>query len=439
MRNSIRSQLLWTLLGGVGILLSAAAAGVYLEILEEIGELFDIQLQQAAYTFQRLPNPAVLPTVPATAEDDDPLDQLVLEVRRPGNDIPVYHSRPHVVLPADAPAGFSTAVLEGREWRIYRVEFDDRNVEVGQPLAVRRAAANEIAVRLLAPLLVALLVAGVLIWFGVGRGLKPLEHTTRDVRRRSPVDLAPLAVDGLPGELTPLVASLNELMARLARALKMQKNFVSDAAHELLTPLAGLQLQVQLLDRVSDAAERASVRADLRAGVARAIHLARQLLTLARQDPERPLSDAVIDLGAVMDETVARCAVLARVRDISLEPVRAAPLPVRGDRHDLHILLENLVDNAVKYTPRGGRVAVSAARVDGRATLTVADSGRGVPEAELERLFDRFYRRPGEEAMGSGLGLAIAREIAVRHGATLTLENGGALGGLVAHCRFPEG
>lgn len=434
--TSIRRRLLWTLLVGVGVLLSAAAAGVYVEVLEEIDELFDIQLQQAAHTFPRLSDASVLPAVTAGGDEDNPLERLVVEVRRPGVAAPVYHSLTHALLPADAPAGWSTRKIDGARWRIYRVDLDGRSVAVGQPLAVRRAVAGQIAAQLLLPLLAALPVVGLLIWLGVGRGLRPLERTARDVQRRSPVDLSPLPVAALPRELTPLVTSLNELMARLERALKLQKDFVADAAHELLTPLTALQLQVQLLERVGNGTERAGVQAELRAGLARTIHLARQLLTLARQDPERPVPHAVVDLAALASEIVATRAVVARARDIDLGLARATPARVVGDRDALRILLENLVDNAVKYTPRGGRVDVTACADDGRATLTVSDSGHGIPPPELQRVFDRFYRRVGQEATGSGLGLAIAREIATRHGACLTLTNGGALGGLVAECRF---
>lgn len=438
---SIRRRLMWILLAGIGVLLCVAAAGVYLEIADEIGEMFDVQLQQAAYTFPRVGTAAVLPPVTRGGDDDNPLAKLVVEVRRNGLSTPVYHSLEHALLPANAPPGWSTIRIGGHSWRLYTTRFDGRSVEVSQPLAVRQAAVGEIAIQMLLPLLVVLPLVGLVIWFGVGRGLRPLAETATAVQGRSPRALDTLPTTGLPRELAPLVAALNDLMTRLDDEINAQKAFIADAAHALLTPLTALQLQVQLLDRAADEAERISAQAELRAGLSRSIHLARQLLTLAREHPEFSAPTKTVDLATLAKETIDVRTALARSRSLSIGTTGLTPAPILGDPNGLRILLGTLIDNAVKYTPQGGRVAVTtfyaSLSADSSVILRVEDSGPGIAPDDMTRVFDRFYRSPNQTESGSGLGLAIARKIAQRHGATLTLNNGGALGGVIAECRFP--
>lgn len=441
--TSIRRRLLWRLLSGIGALLLAAGAAVYVEIRDEVDELFDAQLQEAAHAFPQL-EPSALTPVPGRASgaeedtEDQPLRGLVVEVRRADAVGPVYHSRRRALLPEQPTPGWSTVAIAGQPWRVFSVEQAGRRVEVGQPLAVRDEAAAEIAAQVLLPLAAALPVAGALIWFGIGRGLRPLECTAEEIRRRSHADLRPLPRNALPAELAPLADALDELMARLAAALAAQKNFVADAAHELQTPLTALRLQAQLLARAGTEAERAAALGELRAGIERAIHLVRQLLTLARQAPERPLAQERVDLAALAQEAATAQASAAAARHIALGVSAQAMAAVIGERESLRILLANLLDNALKYTPAGGRVTVSVAAHPGECTLVVEDSGAGIPETELARVCDRFYRIPGSAAPGSGLGLAIVSEIARRHGAELRLARSDGLGGLRAAVRFPR-
>ncbi|HEX7381360.1 MAG TPA: ATP-binding protein [Nevskiaceae bacterium] len=434
--NSIRRRLLWVLLAGVGALLCAAAAGVYVQTVDEIDELFDAQLQQVAYSFP--PTAAVDTLLPVTAggDEDNPRERLVIEVRRPGLAQPVYHSRAHVPLPADAPDGWSTVRIEGTRWRLYRIHRENRLVTVAQPLGVRRAAANEIAVQLLLPLAVVLPLIGVLVWFGIGRGLRPLARAAETVERRSAQDLSPLPDASSPVELQPLTQALNNLMSRLDRALQTQKRFVADAAHELLTPLTAVQLQAQLLERASDPAAREDAQAELRGGLTRAIHLVRQLLALARQDPENALPATDIDLAGLTQGVVAGHMAQAQARGTQLAITHLSAARARGSAEDVRTLLANLVDNAIKYTPPGGIVDVSLEHTADEVIVRVEDSGPGIPEDQRAHAFDRFYRLPGLEATGTGLGLSIARRIAERHGATLTLGRSQLLAGLKVECRF---
>ncbi|TAM12970.1 MAG: two-component sensor histidine kinase [Nevskiaceae bacterium] len=435
--TSIRKRLLWRLLASIGLLLCVAAVAVYALISDEINEQFDSQLEQAAYTFSEAPlaGQSALPAWIHTTTADNPLHGLVVEVRRRDTGELVYHSHEPALLPADSAPGPATVHIGHRHWRTFTRLTQGSRIVVGQPMKVREMAIAEIAISVLLSLLPALPISAGLIWFGVGRGLEPLDRFATDVRGRSSDDLSPL-LNPMPKELTPLAESLNGLMARLEHALQARKDLVSDAAHELLTPLTAIQLQAQLLARVETPELRKQALAELRAGLQRSVHLTRQLLTLARHDPEAPLAMTDVDLPALVRDTVATHITAAQARNINLGVAQTSPVTLHGDAEALRTLLSNLIDNAVKYTPANGQVDVSVSTDGATAILRVEDSGPGIPLADVRRVFDRFYRSPGSGATGSGLGLSIVRRIATRHGAEVTLHNGGALGGAVAACRF---
>jgi two-component system OmpR family sensor kinase len=267
--------------------------------------------------------------------------------------------------------------------------------------------------------------------------LKPLESLAAAVKSRSPTSLRPLD-SRVPQEIEPVVASLNDLLARLTRALELQRAFVADAAHALRTPLTALNLQIQLAERADTPEERAAALATVKDGVSRATHLVEQLLTLARQEPEaadRPMT--TIDLGELASEVVAAYAALAEAKNVDLGLSRRDEgVVVTGERDALRTLLSNLVDNALRYTPSGGRVDVAAIRESEHAVLEIADTGPGIPAEERERVFDRFYRVAGSDVPGSGLGLAIVRSVAARHGAQVRLEARPDGGGLRVRVEF---
>jgi two-component system OmpR family sensor kinase len=288
------------------------------------------------------------------------------------------------------------------------------------------------------PLLLLLPLLGVLVWVVVGRGMDPLRRAALEVSQRSPDALQPIAQNGLPEEVQPLIGSLNGLLGRLSHALEAQRAFVADAAHALRTPVTALQLQIQLLERAQSVDERDAATARLKDGLKRMTHLVEQLLTLARQDPAQQLRVAQdVPLDALASEVLAEQSVLAEAKSIDLGLARAEPLKVSGDRESLRVLLSNLVDNAIRYTPSGGRVDVAVAIEDGRPVLSVEDSGPGIPPHERARVFDRFYRVESSDASGSGLGLAIVRNVAERHGAQIELDSGGGGRGLKVSVRFP--
>jgi two-component system OmpR family sensor kinase len=345
-----------------------------------------------------------------------------------------------VPLAPHAELGFSTEMTARGEWRVYSAIVGDNVVQLAQPLSIRNRLAAGVAWRTLWPLVLLLPFLGLAVWLIVGRGLAPLQRVTRALDTRHPEALDPLPDTRLPEEVQPVVHALNALLARLATALDTQKAFVADAAHELRTPLAAVQIQAQLVARAQDDASRKEALADLQAGIARATRLAEQLLALARSDPDSKAPMQGVDLHALVDECVGASVLLAQERGVDLGIETSEAATVTGDRDALRVMLNNVIDNATKYTPRGGRVDVSL-KVEGRPVVRVADSGPGIPAEERNLVFDRFYRagegasRARTDVSGSGLGLAIVRRIALQHGATVEL-GGSPAGGLLVTVRF---
>ncbi len=279
---------------------------------------------------------------------------------------------------------------------------------------------------------------GLLTWWLVGRGLRPLGRLAQSVQARTPDSLDVLPAGDVPEEVRPLVDSLNDLLTRLKVALDAQRAFVGDAAHELRTPLTALQLQTQLVERASSESDRTVALADLKQGLQRATHTVQQMLTLARQEPEAAAVEfADVRLAEVVRESVTEHLRLAEARHIDLGVVQADEAAVvRGDAGALKILLANLIGNALRYAPEGGRVDVSCLMTDGVGCLEVADNGPGIPPEDRQRVFDRFYRRGS--GSGAGLGLAIVQTIARRHGAAVALGDADG-GGLKVRVTFPRG
>jgi two-component system OmpR family sensor kinase len=315
-------------------------------------------------------------------------------------------------------------------------------LQVAHAMDERREIAAQTALRTLLPLAALIPLLGVLIWYAVGRGMRPLDAMSRAVAKRRPDALAPLVDKDLPRELKPLAGSLNALLARLDGALSAQRRFTADAAHELRTPLAALRLQVDLAARASDGSKRTEALDELRAGVDRAAHLVEQLLTMARLEPEAsPRAFGPVDLVALAKEALVARSALATDRKVDLGLSRGAPVAVRGDSTTLAVLIANLLDNALRYTPAGGRIDVAIDDEDGAAVLSVSDTGPGIPAEEHERVFERFRRGTSSAApgtsTGSGLGLSIVRRVADAHGATVTLGDRAGASGLEVGVRFP--
>jgi two-component system, OmpR family, sensor kinase len=429
---SIRRRLLAALLGALLVAGLIAAVATYLSARDEVDALLDEELRQVALSLR---DHSQLDLARLERASHDPELRVLVQIWDPAFTRP-YSSRVADPLPRQTTEGYVTLESAGRAWRVYTALSSKQTIQVAQPTALRTELAVRTAGRLLAPVLIVLPFLGLFGWWIVGRGLAPLAAVADTLARRDPTSLDPIAADDLPIEVRPLVDSLNGLLVRLGHAFETQRRFAADAAHELRSPLTALMLQVSLAERAKTPEERATAFARVEQGVQRASRLVRQLLTMARLDPdaaERP--SRPVDLSLIAASTVEELRPLADAKAIRLG-VDSEPAWLNGQEDALQILVANLVDNAIRHTPQGGRIDIRVSR-NGGAVLSVADTGPGVPPDERARVFDRFYRGRDAPAGGSGLGLAIVQQIAQMHGGSVELGEPGTGGGLLVRARFP--
>jgi two-component system OmpR family sensor kinase len=428
--TSIRRQLIIGLLAVVALAAFLGAAAVYRQARAELDQMFDYQLKQMALSLaDQSFGGAFAGSVP---EDFDFAIQVwSTEGAR------LYFSHPHSALPNRARLGYETVATAEGPWRVFGIQQRGVTIQVAQPMRVREEFAAAAALRTIKPFIVLLPALALLVWFLIGRGLRPLETVANAVKARTPSALAPLPVDGLPDEVRPLVLELNELLTRLSQALAAQRQFVADAAHELRTPLTALRLHTQLAERARGDDERHAASRTMSEGLQRATRVVEQLLTLARQEPEAAAQKAApVELSELARSVAADHALLAEAKSIDLGIARGDPATVMGVAESLRALLSNLVDNAIRYTPAGGRVDISTYADATMAVIEVADSGPGIPVEDRERVFDRFYRRASEET-GSGLGLAIVKRVVERHRGRIMLADGVGGHGLRVRVELP--
>ncbi len=430
--NSIRARLLLALIILVAFASMLAAVVTYRRVLSETSTLFDYQLRQMALSLRSQISLAPRIEVPPDQGDTDFVVQIwdIFGAR-------TYLSRPGLPMINQTVLGYADLKLRGEAWRAFGLQTPDGVIQIAQPVRVREELARAAAARVTIPLAFLLPVMLIAVAWSVRRGLQPLKYVAAEVQRRDARSLTPLSEENLPVEIAPLVGELNRLLARLQNAFAAQQAFISDAAHELRSPLTALRLQLQLLDRAADESAAGEARIRLGAAVERAIHLAEQLLALARSDREDTVGGfEAVDLAAAAAAAIADTHDLALTRHIDLSLDAPSHLWVRGDPEAMRILVRNLVDNAVRYTPPTGSVEVRCRTSAEGAVLTVSDTGPGIAAADRERVFDRFYRRATVQEGGTGLGLAIVKAIAERHGAQVALDEAPA-GGLRVAVRFP--
>jgi len=435
MRSLRRSLLVWSLaivlLGGV-----IAAGVVFWQARSQANELFDYQLRQLAFTLR---DRDFSPSQLAEALSGEGQD-FVLQVWAADSRL-LYRSHPRISIPGPSEPGFADVDTALGTWRVFTIWHRGLWIQVAQHRLAREALALSVSLNTLLPFLFALPLMGFAMWRLVGREVRFLQSTAQAVARRTPDSLDPIEVASVPEEVQPLVSSLNGLMERLGGALAQQRRFIADAAHELRTPLTALRLQLQLAERARDEAERERAFAALRDGIARAVHVVEQLLTLARADPDAGAERAPVDLLELAQSVALAFEAPAAERGIRIAlELRDAPVIVSGDRKSLRTALDNLVDNALRYGKTASDTIHLRARRDAaEAVLEVEDSGPGIPAAERERVFDRFYRGEGAAEGGTGLGLAIVRRIAQRHGGRVELLEGTGTGGkgLLARVLLP--
>ncbi|MES2899099.1 MAG: ATP-binding protein [Pseudomonadota bacterium] len=432
--HSLRGRLLWFLLAAISIAAVAQASIAYRTALANTDQIFDYHMQQMALALRSsapLANAEAANSIEAEAENNE----LMVQVWTPDG-VQVFRTVSRTRLPQHAVLGFSNVNANNTTYRVFSVQTSTQTLQVAQDMAVRRNMASNMALRTVGPIAIMMPILMLVVWWVVSGSLQPVARVRSQVAARQADDLSPVSEAGLPDEVLPLVQELNLLFGRVKTAFDAQQNFVANAAHELRTPLAALKLQALSLERADSGDAREVAIGRLTAGIERATRLVEQLLVLARQEANAA-SVEQLNLTELARRNVAELAALASAKGLDLGLQRADEAQVAGQPDALNILLRNLVDNAIKYTPAGGTVDVSVLAGEQGATLVVEDSGPGIPEEERERVFDRFYRIPGSEASGSGLGLAIISAIAERHKATLTLGQSERLGGLSVRLNFP--
>lgn len=430
-RASLKQRLLALVLTVIALVWLGATAFTYLDAREEFDEVLDGHLAQAASLL-----------LVQTSHDLDELEtehapllhkyarRVAFQIWDQEQRLRLHSANAPQQALADREHGFSDSTIDGHRWRVFstRDESGEFLIHVAERSDVRDELAGDIAANLLRPLLVSLPLLAILLWIAVARGLLPLVTLTREVEQRDPENLAALDTSSAPREVMPLIGRLNRLFARIAASLQKERSFTADAAHELRTPIAAIKAQTQVARAATTEAERIHALDNAILGCDRASRLITQLLTLAQVDTPRvdTLDHSVMQPCPIRDiaaEVIAALAPAAVEKHVQLELLEDTDTEatVHGNPELLHVLLRNLLDNAILHTPPGTAVQVQISNERGKTCLTVSDNGPGIAAEERGRVLERFYRPLGTQASGSGLGLSIVKRIAEVHDAALQL------------------
>ena len=447
--GSLRAHLLRMLLPPIAALLGLGAVIAYYPSIEPATEAYDQSLVDIGIALGSHIRPAdvgfrlELPPAVEQVLRADRYDSVYYRVGGPDGqpiagdlDLPV---------PPDPASGLQYYDTQFRDRKVRAVSMPAQcgesmcNVVVAETTVKRTKMAREILLSNVLPEALIALATVVLVWFGVKRGLAPLARLSEEIKERSPADLHALDAGKAPDETRPLIVALNGLLGELAAANRSQQRFLANAAHQLRTPLAGLQAHTELaLSQPMPDGVRTQVEQVHQATI-RTARLANQLLALARAEPgghTEPQSH--VDVKAVVEGVADEWVHRALQRDLDLG-FDLQPAIVRGDAFLLREALANLLHNAIEYSPRGARITVRTGTRDGKPFLEVDDEGPGIPPAERDRVLDRFYRVPGTPGTGSGLGLAIVREIVSGHDADMVISDGADGRGCRVAITFPDG
>jgi two-component system OmpR family sensor kinase len=421
----------------------ALIAGIvaFFSAFNEAHELQDDMLRQVAALFNR----HVL-TVPqagysGTGADSDPESRVFVEVfskSPPSN--PNNGTNPTLALPQNLHDGLQTVRVNNETYRVLvRTLGGGERFAVAQDTAVRDEIARDSSLRTLMPFLVLVPILLLIMTYLIRKIFKPIAALSIEIDQRSEQELHPIAPEPFPAEIRPFVGAINRLLRRVEQSMAAQRRFVADAAHELRSPLTALSLQAERLadaEMSADAHERLKT---LRQGIERGRTLLDQMLALARAQASKITSNTTVSVQQVYRHVLEDLMPLAELKGIDIGVVSDSDTHVPVNEVDLITLVKNLVDNAVRYTPAGGRVDLSVLATKEEVTLVVEDNGPGVPETERERVFDPFYRVLGSDEIGSGLGLSIVQAISARVGAKVSLgyANDQSRSGLRVMVTFP--
>ncbi|HEY3538494.1 MAG TPA: ATP-binding protein [Trinickia sp.] len=434
--RSLQGRLLVLVTGVVATVWLIAAVLTWRDARREIDRLLDSHLAQAA---------ALLVMQQAQpVDDDEALDAPILHPYAPKVAFQVFHEGRLGMHSANAPAqpmvprqrkqkqGFATVQIDGAAWRVFAASGVERDVDVyvGERIDSRTSILLAVMRSAFWPMAGALPVLALVTWWAVRRGAAPLRELGRVLARRDPRAMDPVRMERVPQEMQPMLDALNRLFDRIGAVLDAERRFTADAAHELRTPIAAIKAQAQVAMAEDDAGLRKHALNGVLEGCRRTVHLVDQLLMLSRLEAGAAAPSASVDLGALAKRVIAEIAPQSLAKRQQLELDAPQTYVVSGNEMLLASLVRNLVDNAVRYSPAGARIAVSLSRRLGGVALTIEDSGPGLSDDELHRLGERFFRGRTDGQSGSGLGWSIVQRIASVHGATIDADKSHSLGGL---------
>ncbi len=428
--KSIKKRLL---IGLISVIILSTVIGIaitYFALKEEMDELFDENMKQVAHAI------AVHDITEKSAfinSGDDIQralkgeEEFLIQVWH--NDTINFSSKPAIEFPKQKVGGVVTILNNNEDWRYYALDAGDGwLVQVSQPILMRHTVIWEIYSEQLIPLLVQLPVLVIFIWLVVGFGFAPLSRISESIEKRTPEFLEKLPEEHIPLEVLTMVQAINGLLGRLSLALDTQRRFTADAAHELRTPLTALHLELDVLKRSDTEAERQQSLEKLYTAIDRSAHLVQQLLNMARLEPEQTSEKLEqVSLLSLAKKITVEMEQLAKRKNITLDIEGSMATTITGRPHALEVLIGNLISNAIHYTPEGGRVELKAHKTNDKTILYVSDNGRGIPEPERARIFDRFYRildKNNSGVTGSGLGLSIVKSVADSHKAAILISDG---------------
>ncbi|MBD9358451.1 ATP-binding protein [Methylomonas albis] len=452
--RSLKKQLLFSLLSSLLLVWGVTAYISYKQTRDEIAELFNAELAQSARVVHAFVENMVRQRALTKLWERDKTPELfdtpilghkyerkiAFQLRSVKEGLVLRsESAPEYALSLTR-NGYSETMLDGQLWHVFSLSTENGNyvIHVGQRDDIRRQLVEGIAGQQVIGFLIALPILGVMIWWIVSRTLSPVNQVKEQLASRAAGYLQPLDVENLPDEVLPVVTQINSLFAMLEQAFANERNFTSDASHELRTPLAGLLTQIQVAQKTTDAQMRDQALQKAQQAVSRMTHTVQQLLTLSRvQHQQAGIAKQSVDVNQALIEVISDLDHAARAKRIDIELLGESGLLIDANPQLFQVLLRNLIDNAIKYSPTQGCIKVVCRREKNRLYLSVDDSGPGVADDDYQRITQRFYRcvETASSVEGSGLGLSIVQRIVALHAAEIDFAKS-SLGGLKAILRL---
>lgn len=437
-RNSLKTRLSYWISAAILSVAIIAASFTFSSAFEEAHELQDDVLQQMAVLFDRYsltPNDSTL-----TPLSQDQLEFQVSVQLLGDNPASNPIAKNILALPSNLTDGFHTVNLATQSWRVFvRTLSSSQRIAVAQETAIRDNIAFETALHTLMPLLVLIPILLLLLGYILGKILSPISILAHDVDRQTEHDLQLIPTTQLPSEIVPFVEAINRLLSKNSQVITSQKRFIADAAHELRSPITALSLQAQRLQQTEltdDARQKLNA---LQAGISRSIHLLEQLLSMARQQDNSIQQHQQTSLKTVFTEVIEELYPLVEAKEIDLGFSQDSDAQLNANPVRLKTLIHNLIDNAIRYTPSGGKVDLSIIETEQGIEMTIKDTGPGIENTEVQKVFEPFYRILGSNEYGSGLGLAIVASIVQQMDAKISLTPADPVNncGLCVTVQFP--